>query len=359
MSAQLGTVLPSEPSADWGLVPVTTLPRTRALAWANNILYVSQGYTVKQGSCHSETIEWQTIARFDPPVWRRLTSRSRLPHRLVRDGFHALVALASGHLIGTVPGAIVNRSPDSTEFLPTHAITRGTRPLHLTATPNGTIFWGEYFDNPHRNEVHIYASADNGGSWHIAHTFPKGTIRHVHNIVYDQWENCLWILTGDYGSECQILRASCDLTHVEVVRAGNQQARAVALVPAADGLYFSSDTPLEANHIYRLGRDGALSKLSMLTSSSIYGCRVGEHVFFSTMVEPSRVNSDQHVRIYGTGDGTAWKSLLAWQKDRWSMRFFQYGNAILPDGLNSTAYFAVSSIAVQGADLATMIFRIT
>jgi hypothetical protein len=76
------------------------------------------------------------------------------------------------------------------------------------------------------------------------------------------------------------------------------------------------------------------------------------------MVEPSRVNSDKHVRIYGSRDGSVWKSLLAWQKDRWSLRFFQYGNAILPDGLNSTTCLAVSTIAVQSTDLATMIFRI-
>jgi len=123
-------------------------------------------------------------------------------------------------------------------------------------------------------------------------------------------------------------------------------------------LYLSSDTPLEENHVYWLGRDGILREMSSLTSSSIYGCTVGEYVFFSTMVEPSPVNADQRVRIYGTRDGSTWKSLFSCKKDRWSMRFFQYGNAVLPDGLNSTDYLAVSTIAVQGADLATIIFRV-
>ena len=27
-----------------------------------------------------------------------------------------------------------------------------------------------------------------------------------------------------------------------------------------------------------------------------------------------------------------WRPLCEWKKDRWSMRFFQYGNAFLPDG---------------------------
>jgi hypothetical protein len=358
MTAERVTAVSPKTSSDWDLVPVATLPRTRVLTWSNDILYVSQGYTVKQGSIRGANIDWQLAGQFDPPAWRRITGKARLTHRLVRDGFHALAALPSGHLIGAVPGAIVTRVPGTSEFLQTHVIVRGTRPLHITATPGGTIFWGEYFDNPHRDAVHVYASADRGATWQIAYTFPKGAIRHVHNIVYDQWENCLWMLTGDYGTECRILRASCDLTRIDPVMAGNQQARAVALVPAPEGLYFASDTPLEANHVYRLDRDGTLHELSALTSSSIYGCRVGQNVFFSTMIEPSIANPDRHVRLNGSRAGGPWRSLLAWKKDHWSMRFFQYGNAILPDGQNSTDYLAITTVAVEDADLTTTIFRV-
>ena len=100
--------------------------------------------------------------------------------------------------------------PAKREFHRTHPITRGTRPLHITAVPGGAIFWGEYFDNPARDQVHIYASTDDGATWSVAYTFPKGAIRHVHNIVHDPWGDCLWVLTGDYGDECRILRATCD-----------------------------------------------------------------------------------------------------------------------------------------------------
>jgi hypothetical protein len=66
----------------------------------------------------------------------------------------------------------------------------------------------------------------------------------VHNIVYDKWEDCLWVLTGDNGPECRILKASCDFHTVDVVISGNQQARAVAFaLSTRDALFFSSDTP--------------------------------------------------------------------------------------------------------------------
>jgi hypothetical protein len=275
----------------------------------------------------------------------------------VRDGFHALAVLPSRALVAAVPGAIVTLRPNQTTFQITHKIARGTRPLHITATPSGTVFWGEYFDNASRDEVHIYASADGGSTWNIAYTFPKGSIRHVHNIVHDPWQDCLWVLTGDYGDECRILRASYDFHQVDAVLRGNQQSRAVALVPAENGIYFSSDTPLELNAIYHLDRQGNLSQLASLTGSSIYGCRVGADIFFSTMVEPSAANPDRVVRIFG-GDGANWRPLLAWKKDRWPMRFFQYGNAFLPDGENSTPYLAVTTIAVESEDMVTSLYAV-
>jgi len=50
--------------------------------------------------------------------------------------------------------------------------------------------------------------------------------------------------------------------------------------------------------------------------------------------------------------------LLAWQKDRWPMRFFQYGNAFLPDGENSTPYLAVTTIAVESEDMVTSLYAV-
>src|ERR1700736_3771062 len=135
-------------------------------------------------------------------------------------------------------------------------------------------------------------------------------------------------------------------------------ARSVAVVPSEDGLYYSSDTPLETNHIYLIDRGGQVSDLAGLGSSSIYGCRVGDSIFFSTMVEPSSINKGRHVRIYGSHDGRAWQPLLAWQKDRWPMKLFQYGNAIFPDGDNGTQYLAVTTIAVGSEDLVTSLYSV-
>jgi len=337
---------------------VARFPGLRALSWDGNVLYASRGYDLLSAVADDNPIRWQTVASYSPPWWRNLTVRSRVTLRLFRDGFHALAVLSSGHLIAAVPGAIIVRSPGSRYFRVSHKVLRGNRPLHIAVASNDHIFWGEYFDNPRRDEVHIYGSTDKGATWEIAYTFPQGAIRHVHNIVYDEWEDCLWVLTGDNGAECQILRASCDFKHVYAVASSKQQARAVALVPTREALYFSSDTPFETNHIYRYSRRGILSQVAELNGSSIYGCRVGEAIFFSTMVEPSAVNRDRHVRIYGSADQASWDRLLEWKKDIWAMGSFQYGNAFLPDGGNTTNLLAITTVAVKKDDLQTTLWRV-
>jgi hypothetical protein len=357
MAAQ--AILVSEQNIGLNPVRVATFPHMRALAWRNDMLYASQGYELLRATVQAGShLAWEHVGSCRPAAWRIITSSSPLLSRLFRDGFHALVALSSGHLVSAVPGAIVTLAPGEAEFRVTHKLIRGTRPLHLAVAPGDHVLWGEYFDNPLRDEVYIYRSTDHGAHWEVAYTFVKGAIRHVHNIVYDEWDNCFWVLTGDHGSECRILRASCDFKNVDVILSGSQQARSATLVPTADAIYFSSDTPLETNHVYRLDRRGNLSEAVTLSSSSIYGCRVGNAVFFSTMVEPSAINSDHNVRLYGSPDGIRWQPVLQREKDRWPMRLFQYGNAFLPDGENSTDLLALTTIAVQHGDLETGVWRI-
>jgi hypothetical protein len=340
------------------LAQVAKFPRMRALAWSGNTLYASHGYQLLCARIDRGSIEWRPVGKYVPAWWRNLSANSRLGSRLVRDGFHALAVLSSGHLVAAVPGEIITLPPGETEFRSTHHVLRGIRPLHIAVTPDGRLFWGEYFNNRDRTEVHIYASTDWGASWNVAHTFAKGSIRHIHNIVYDRWEECLWVLTGDDGAECRILRAPCDFKNVDVVLSGNQQARAVALLPAPDGIYFSSDTPRETNYVYRLNRRGELHKLARLGGSSIYGCRVGANLFFSTMVEPSAANLDRSARVYGSADGLEWQSLLQRGKDPWPMGLFQYGNAIFPDGENTSGLLALTSIAVTPGDMETSLWQV-
>lgn len=365
MRAKLtGPSTPATALPEIQLEPVVEYRNLRVLLWSGPFLYASRGYELLRMDTRSSNLQWTSVGHAQTASWRKVTSSFRLTARLCRDGLHALASLGDDNLgqatlVAAIPGAIVRHQADDPVLRTTHAILRGTRPLHIAVTPQGTLYWGEYFDNAEHGEVHIYASLDRGRTWIIAYTFPPKAIRHVHNIVYDQWDDCLWILTGDYGMECRILRASCDLRYAEQVVAGNQQARAVALLPTADALYFSSDTPLESNHVYRMWRvGGAIEKVADLNGSSIYGCRAGNSLFFSTMVEPGKVNPERESCLYGSVNGSDWRRLMLCRKDRWPMGLFQYGNMVLPDGPAPAGLLAFSTIAVESRDMATTLCRI-
>jgi hypothetical protein len=355
-------IIPATPTGTPKLTPVARFSGLRVLCWNQGELFVSRGYELLKSrlSPHNpSSLIWERVGRFNPGLPRSCSSSVRLSARLFREGFHALAVLPSGHVVGAVPDRIITLAPEEPEFRPSHQILRGTRPLHVTAGPDGEVFWGEYFDNRERYEVHIYGSTDHGEHWDVAYTFPRRAIRHVHNIVLDRWGHCYWVLTGDVGPECRIVRASLDFRSVEPVLAGSQQARSAALIPTPGAIYFSSDTPLETNHLYRLDRAGNLAQVADLTGSSIYGCHVGAAVFFSTMVEPSKINTENNVCLYGSSDGVNWPRLLRWEKDAWPMRLFQYGNAFLPDGENDSDLLALTTIAVRGADLETTFWRVS
>jgi hypothetical protein len=338
---------------------IAVLPNFRALAWQGDRLYASRGYDLYSARMSKAPAQWQKIASYSPGLRRKVSSRHALSSRLFRDGFHALAVLPSGNLVAAVPGAIVTLRAREAEFQVIHKIDRGTRPLHIAATPDGRVWWGEYFDNPQRSEAYIFESDDGGFIWRVAHSFPARSIRHVHNVVYDKWKDCLWIFTGDYGSECKVIRASMDLSSMDEVIAGNQQCRAVAAVPTPEGIYFATDTPLEQNYICLLDRSGNVHRLAVIASSSIYGCRNRNGIFFSTMVEPSKVNRTKDVMLLGSLNGADWEQIGCWSKDPWSMRFFQYGNAFLPHGDNATDLLAATTIAVRGADRVMTIWRTT
>jgi hypothetical protein len=365
--AEMMAIPPEEPARDAPLTKTSSglsltcmarFPNTRVLAWDGDVLYASRGYRLLRCCPAEAPIRWEEVARFAPVWWRKLTSVSRLGFRLMRDGFHALVVLPTGELVAALPGAIATLRPGERVFRTTHVLQRGTRPLNIAAAPDGRVFWGEYFDNRRRDAVYLYGSDDRGASWKVVHSFEENSIRHVHNIVYDHWEDCFWVLTGDVGAECRILRASLDWSRIDSMIAGNQQARAVAAVPRKDGLYFASDTPLEQNYIYKLDRAGELAQLAEIHASVLCGCAVGDAVFFTTMVEPSAVNLDRSVGVYGSDGNAAWASLQSWQKDGWSEKLFQHGNGFVATGNNATRLLAITTVAVKGGDLEASIWRV-
>src|SRR5262249_40942152 len=149
------------------------------------------------------------------------------------------------------------------------------------------------------------------------------------------------------GDEPNILRASLDWKTVQPVLSAGQQARTVRPIPTAQGLFFATDTERERNHVYRLSGDGRLERLCETSGACLSSCQVRSAMFFSTDVEPSKVNLERSAALYGSADGSRWSRLLSWRKDGWHPWLFQYAHIVLPSGGNETNVLAATGSAVE------------
>jgi hypothetical protein len=164
--------------------------------------------------------------------------------------------------------------------------------------------------------------------------------------------------TGDYGTECRIMRASLDWKQVETVLEGTQQTRTVRPVPTPQGLFFTTDSELEQNHIYRLSPQDTLDRLCPIDGPGMWSCQVDSTILFSNDVEPSRVNQGRHACVYASRDGRSWHRLVAWRKDLWPMPLFQYGNIVLPRGANQSNLLAATGMSVWREDDVMNVWRV-
>jgi hypothetical protein len=293
---------------------------------------------------------WELVGFYRPDWLRGLASRNRLSSRLLRTGFHAVFFLPSGRIVAILAKAIAVLEPGEKEFKTVWRVKRGTRPMGMAVTPEGWLFWGEYFANPDREEVYVYGSTDEGISWEVVYTFPKGAIRHVHNVLYDPWEDCLWVLTGDEEAEPKIMKADKEWKEIEVVRQGDQQSRAVNMIFKGDEIYYATDTPHEQNRIYRMERaTGRMEGVAEVTGPSMWSCKAGGCMFFSTASEPGEKYYPAAC-LWGSRDGDTWQKLLEWPKDPLHPEYFQFGNIVLPRGEVSESFIATTGIAVKEMD---------
>lgn len=241
--------------------------------------------------------------------------------RLFRLGFHHLVCLNDCSVV-FVNNEIWYHSDTHYHFTGT---IKGSRPLVVCAADH-RFFYGEYRSNKKRNAVSIFELAWPYITW--SRVLSIDGVRHIHGIFFDEYEDCFWITTGDFDRESRIYKCDKDFSNLKVIVSGSQQVRAITLLFEKEYVYFGSDTPDEKNHIYSLSRkDNLIKPLQQVEGSVFYGCKSDSHLFFSTAVEPSKVNKNRNVEIWSSQNGTEWLLVKSYHKDLLSMRYFQYGQA--------------------------------
>jgi hypothetical protein len=303
------------------------LPRGRALYVSGDRVWASRGASLLLSSNGGRTFDDLGLA----PMRRRRWASTTLGERLARAGFHALIEISATEAVAIVTGGIVRWSKGTfSDFFP---IPVGPRPLGLVRAFDDRIYFGEYWGNPTREPVRIFVSEDHGRSWQVAYTFPRGSIRHVHTVLTDEFDrDALYILTGDEDVECVIYRTRDSFRTLEKLAHGSQLTRAIAAHAAPEGVYFATDTERTRNRVRLLGRDGQVKDIGEISGSGWGCCSVGTRLFFATAVEPSNVNRDRHARLYECSIARGLSEVGSVRKDLLPKKAFQYGTFVLPKG---------------------------
>lgn len=235
-----------------------------------------------------------------------------------------------------------------------------SNPLNL-CSDGESVFWGDYGNNRDHEVVNIYRlSADSGVD--VVYTFPKGNVRHIHNIIWDKENMRFYIMTGDLEETSGIYVSDADWKTVMPVATGKQQYRAVVAYPCGDGLIYATDSVAKENYIYLL-QDGGIRSLAAFPGSCIYGGETKEFYFFSSTVEPPEGRGLLNMITYKLGAGIIDRyahlirvrkcdlrieEVLKVKKDIWPMKLFQYGSLMFPKGQKNSNQLWYYLMACKG-----------
>lgn len=304
------------------------------LASRKNVIYVS-----RDGSD-----SWEAIFEIPISISFRIKESLSLPSRLFRTQIHHLSPVDKSTIVLIGYGHVYAVDLNSKKIIAGTPI-QGKRPLALYS--NGSqLYYGEYRGNKERTPVDILGSSNKGLNWGAVFQFKN--VRHIHGVFHDPYEDKIWVTTGDTDKESHIWVTEDHFQTVKKVVGGNQQTRAMKLLFTRSHVYLGTDTQSEPNFIYRIDRKTRnVEKLQEVGNSISSACKVGDCLFFSTVVEISKVNKSRDVCIWGSKDGEIWKCVASFRKDIWQTDLFQYGQIIFPAGQNNSKYLWFTPFATE------------
>lgn len=279
----------------------------------------------------------------------RMFQKVRLFERILRLEPRLAIPLNPNEFLLSYQGVAYKINCKSGQVLVDHVFRKTmNNPLSFCIHGNAVIY-GEYFGNCNHECVSIYRREHE--IWKKVYTFEEGTVLHIHQIVYDKYRECYWILTGDSDLESGIWKADLDFKKVTPLFKGKQIYRSCFLVPLQDSLVYATDTPLESNHLYviRKNENGTWENpkiICKIPGPCIYGKIVGDGLLaIATSVEPDPTLPMMRYRVsYKLGNGVndrfshviignpqkGFFEIHHGKKDLWPMNLCLFGNYQFP-----------------------------
>jgi hypothetical protein len=302
---------------------------------------------------------FRRLAGFPAPLWKRAASRARLVQRLLRFTYYNVLKLADGSLF--VAFAREMAVLHNGRFTPLHGLKRPCRILRGGAAlhNDGRVYFGEYILNKRRDcEIHLYRYTPGNAAIEHVRTFPVGFTRHVHGVYHDPHSKSLWLCAGDVRHECRVLCSADGFASFGTVGEGDESWRSVGLQFTPDAVYYASDAEFEQNRIFRIDRaTGRREAIAEIDGPVYYSSAVGSDLFFAVSAELCPSQQGRSASLWHVDPGGTCRRVAAFEKDRWSVRFFLRGALHFPRGPGLADELLFSGIALRGADNRTFRLR--
>ncbi|PWH86418.1 hypothetical protein [Brumimicrobium oceani] len=296
-----------------------------------NILYISEDEGENWQKYLEIPIKFVNNLKVQTKLSRRLF-RQYVYHVLIDKNFITVFGFNEIFIFSKTDKLLISRSPIV-----------GSRPLVVTEY-NGDFYYGEYTSNIERKEICLFKSTEDKTRFEEFYVFKN--IRHIHSVQLDPFTKKLFIATGDNDDECFIgfLEGEKFIPLIQ----GDQQARGIQLLFTEKHIYYATDAPHERNYIYRIVRaNNKIERLQEIGGPVFYGSQVKGMLFFSTVCEPSEVNNQKNVELWGSIDGIQWKCIQVFKKDLYPMKLFQYGQLMFPSGPGSENHLWFTTFATK------------
>lgn len=301
------------------------------------ILEVRDGYLIgvkkyKLYKCDLNTGKWRQYAKVKDDSFLRKVFRSVwLLTRLTRTEVNKWYLLQDGSELCIARKGIFRKPAGSDTFVKTFNVQRGSRPMNLCEADDGTVLFGEYFQNLEKKAVHVYKSDDHGQTWSVCYTFPEGNINHIHGLFKDPYTGRIWIATGDRVNECILGYTEDNFKTMKEVFRGGQDYRSCIMLFYKDYIIYATDSQYQQNKIKKIDRETLeITDLQEVQGPVIRGTQCGNLAYISTDVEESEVNLNKNAYVWYSKDGLHWEELCHAEKDCFHMIYFQYGVFDLP-----------------------------